>query len=100
MHTKTVTELCASLRQREFSATELARSLLARISAAQPALNAFISVESESALAAAAAADRLLARRRCAGPDGCAPRPQGSFLCRRLAHHLRVTDAGQLRIAL
>ncbi len=61
MHSETVTELCSSLRQRKFSATELARSLLARISAAQPALNAFISIEAESALAAAAAADRLLA---------------------------------------
>jgi aspartyl-tRNA(Asn)/glutamyl-tRNA(Gln) amidotransferase subunit A len=61
MHIETVTELRSSLRQRKFSATELARSLLARISAAQPALNAFISIESESALAAAAAADRLLA---------------------------------------
>src|SRR5476649_2011636 len=61
MYFETVTELCSSLRQRRFSATELARGLLERIGAAQPALNAFINIESESALAAAAAADRLLA---------------------------------------
>ena len=61
MHSETVTELSSSLQQRKFSATELARSLLERVSAAQPALNAFISIETESALAAAAAADRRLA---------------------------------------
>jgi aspartyl-tRNA(Asn)/glutamyl-tRNA(Gln) amidotransferase subunit A len=61
MHTYSVTQLCAGLRQRKFSATELARNLLARIERAQPALNAFISIESEAALAAAAAADRQLA---------------------------------------
>ena len=61
MYSETVTELSSSLQQRKFSATELARSLLERVSAAQPALNAFISIETESALAAAAAADRRLA---------------------------------------
>jgi aspartyl-tRNA(Asn)/glutamyl-tRNA(Gln) amidotransferase subunit A len=61
MYSETVTELSSSLRQRKLSATELALGLLERIGAAQPALNAFISIESESALAAAAAADRLLA---------------------------------------
>ena len=61
MHTETVTQLSAGLRQRKFSATELTRTLLERIEAAQPALNAFISIESEAALTAAAAADRQLA---------------------------------------
>ncbi len=61
MYSETVTELSSSLRQRKFSATELARSLLERVQAAQPALNAFVSIEADSALAAAAAADRLLA---------------------------------------
>ena len=61
MHSESVTELSAGLRQRKFSATELARSLLARIERAQPELNAFISIETEAALAAAAAADRALA---------------------------------------
>ena len=61
MHTETVAKLQQGLRQRKFSATELTRSLLERIERAQPALNAFISVEAEPALAAAAAADRQLA---------------------------------------
>jgi aspartyl-tRNA(Asn)/glutamyl-tRNA(Gln) amidotransferase subunit A len=57
----TVAAMAAGLRSRQFSATELAKTLLARISASQSALNAFISVEAESALAAAAVADRRLA---------------------------------------
>jgi aspartyl-tRNA(Asn)/glutamyl-tRNA(Gln) amidotransferase subunit A len=61
MYSDTVTELSSGLRQRKYSATELARGLLERINAAQPALNAFITIEPEAALAAAAAADRLLA---------------------------------------
>ena len=61
MYSETVSELSSSLRRRKFSATELTRSLLERVNAAQPALNAFISIEPELALAEAAAADRLLA---------------------------------------
>src|SRR5712671_1982393 len=61
MYSQTVAQLSRGLQQREFSATELARSLLARIEGAQGALNAFISIDTETALAAAAAADRQLA---------------------------------------
>ncbi|MFM2289395.1 MAG: hypothetical protein RL684_2538 [Pseudomonadota bacterium] len=61
LHQQTVAGLSAGLRRREFSATELARALLSRISATQPTLNAFITVEEEAALAAAAEADRRLA---------------------------------------
>jgi aspartyl-tRNA(Asn)/glutamyl-tRNA(Gln) amidotransferase subunit A len=61
MHSQTVAQLSRGLQQRKFSATELARSLLGRIEDAQGALNAFISIETETALAAAAAADRALA---------------------------------------
>ena len=61
MHSETVAELIAGLRQRKYSATELARELLGRIQRAQPQLNAFISIESEAALVAAAEADRALA---------------------------------------
>src|SRR5712675_120203 len=66
MYSQTVAQLSRGLQQREFSATELARSLLARIEGAQGALNAFISVDTETALAAAAAADRQLAA--CGAP--------------------------------
>ena len=61
MHSQTVAQLCLGLQQRKYSAIELARALLKRIEQAQPALNAFISIEAESALAAAAAADVKLA---------------------------------------
>jgi aspartyl-tRNA(Asn)/glutamyl-tRNA(Gln) amidotransferase subunit A len=61
LHELGVAALAAGLRRRDYSATELARSLLGRITATQPLLNAFISVEAESALAAAAEADRQLA---------------------------------------
>ena len=61
MHSETVAQLSAGLRKRQYSATELARNLLGRIERAQPVLNAFISIEADAALAAAAAADRQLA---------------------------------------
>jgi len=61
LHERTVAGLAAGLRRREYSATELARALLGRITATQSTLNAFISVEAEAALAAAAEADRRLA---------------------------------------
>ncbi len=61
LHTATVTQLAAGLKARKFSSVELVTALLARIERAQGALNAFISVTREPALAAAAAADRALA---------------------------------------
>ena len=62
MHSETVAGLIAGLKARRYSATELAQGLLERIGRAQPELNAFISIEAETALAAAAAADRALER--------------------------------------
>ncbi|MBK7251216.1 MAG: Asp-tRNA(Asn)/Glu-tRNA(Gln) amidotransferase subunit GatA [Gammaproteobacteria bacterium] len=61
MHRRTIAELARGLRAKEYSSVELTQSLLARIAAAQPALNAFITVTGEEALAAAVAADRRLA---------------------------------------
>jgi aspartyl-tRNA(Asn)/glutamyl-tRNA(Gln) amidotransferase subunit A len=58
---KTLTELAAGLRAREFSSVELVKMFLERIERAQGALNAFISVTREQALLDAAAADRELA---------------------------------------
>src|SRR5215469_16480742 len=66
-HAKTLTELATALRARELTSVELTRLLLERIETAQPKLNAFVSVTTEAALAAAAAADRTLAAGR-AGP--------------------------------
>jgi aspartyl-tRNA(Asn)/glutamyl-tRNA(Gln) amidotransferase subunit A len=67
MHLQTLSQMAAGLKAGQFSATELTRSLLARINEAQPRLNAFISIESEPALAAAQAADALRASGK-AGP--------------------------------
>jgi aspartyl-tRNA(Asn)/glutamyl-tRNA(Gln) amidotransferase subunit A len=62
LHTKSLAALAAGLRAREFSSVELTRTLLARIEAHQPQLNALITVTGPSAMQAAAVADGLLAR--------------------------------------
>ncbi len=67
MMSKTVAELAAGLRSREFSSVELTRHLLGRVEAAQPALNALISITADAALAQAQVADREIAAGR-AGP--------------------------------
>jgi aspartyl-tRNA(Asn)/glutamyl-tRNA(Gln) amidotransferase subunit A len=61
MHTRTLTQLARDLRARRISSTELTRLFLERIERFDARLNAFITVTAEQALAAAAAADRLLA---------------------------------------
>ncbi|TAK52111.1 MAG: Asp-tRNA(Asn)/Glu-tRNA(Gln) amidotransferase subunit GatA [Gammaproteobacteria bacterium] len=62
MHELTVAELGRGLREREFTSVELTRHYLARIASGNAALNAFITVTAERALADAAAADQRLAR--------------------------------------
>ncbi|MHB1869676.1 MAG: Asp-tRNA(Asn)/Glu-tRNA(Gln) amidotransferase subunit GatA [Steroidobacteraceae bacterium] len=61
MHRQTLTQLAADLRARKVSSVELVRTFLARIEASQPALNAFVSITAEQALADAEAADQRLA---------------------------------------
>ncbi|MDR2244240.1 MAG: Asp-tRNA(Asn)/Glu-tRNA(Gln) amidotransferase subunit GatA [Burkholderiales bacterium] len=63
----TVTELAAGLAAGQFSALELTDELLARIAAAQPTLNAFVSVDPDGARTAAKAADAARAKGE-AGP--------------------------------
>ena len=58
----TVAGLAAALRARKLSSVELTRDTLARIEQAQGRFNAFISIDSEGALAQAAAADAVIAR--------------------------------------
>ena len=57
----TLAQAAGGLRARDFSATDLARSALARIAAVDDRLRAFITVTEEEALAQAAAADDALA---------------------------------------
>ncbi len=61
VHSRTVAELAAGLKKKEFSSVELAKLYLERVEASQPVLNAFVSVTRDAALAAAAQADRQLA---------------------------------------
>jgi aspartyl-tRNA(Asn)/glutamyl-tRNA(Gln) amidotransferase subunit A len=63
----TVAGLAARLAKREMSAVEVARETLDRIKTIGPALNAFLHVDEEGALAAAKAADAAIASGR-AGP--------------------------------
>ena len=55
-------ELAARIRNRDVSATEAAQSALARLSAANPAVNAVVDHRPEDVLAQAAAVDAALAR--------------------------------------
>jgi aspartyl-tRNA(Asn)/glutamyl-tRNA(Gln) amidotransferase subunit A len=61
LHRLTLAELNEGLRARRFSSVELARHYLARIERFNPALNAFITVTGEQALAAAQRADQVIA---------------------------------------
>jgi aspartyl-tRNA(Asn)/glutamyl-tRNA(Gln) amidotransferase subunit A len=64
VHKKTLAQLVAGLRAKEFSSVELTRLFIERIEASQPKLNAFISITKGQALAQAEAADRDLAASR------------------------------------
>jgi aspartyl-tRNA(Asn)/glutamyl-tRNA(Gln) amidotransferase subunit A len=63
----TLAEIAGAIRARKASSVEVTRVLLARIETWQPAINAFVRLEREEALAAAAAADAALAGGRAIG---------------------------------
>ncbi len=60
MHSLTIKELSAGLREKKFSSRELTSHFLGRIEKLDPQLNSFITVTPEQALAQADAADALL----------------------------------------
>jgi len=66
MQQLTLAEIARALAAKQFSAAELAQTLLARIKALDPQLNSFISLTDELALSQAKAADA----RRAAGESG------------------------------
>jgi aspartyl-tRNA(Asn)/glutamyl-tRNA(Gln) amidotransferase subunit A len=69
MHTlETISELAPQLRRKEVSPVELTRGCLERIEKLNPALNAFITVTADSALAEARAAEIEIARGEWRGP--------------------------------
>jgi len=59
--TSTIAELSAALHAKRLSSVELTQGVLDRIARHNPALNAFVTVDAEGALAAARAADTALA---------------------------------------
>ena len=61
MHDQTVAQLAQGLRDKTYSSVELTRAYLQRIAELDANYNAFITVDEERALAAAAAADQRLA---------------------------------------
>jgi len=61
MHNKTVAELVAGLRSKEFSSVELTRCYLDRITRYDGDLNSYITVSAEHALEQAQAADKAIA---------------------------------------
>ena len=63
-----LTDAARLLAAKEVSSVELTEACLRRIERAEPALNAFISLDAEGALAQARAADAALARGEIAGP--------------------------------
>ncbi len=80
MAARTLAELSAGLAARKYSATELTREALARVQRAQPGLNALVSVTADTALAAAAVADRRLAAGQ-AGPLTGIPMVHKDIFC-------------------
>ena len=61
MHDKSVAQLIAGLRAKQFTSVELSRCFLDRIAALDPGYNSFITVDETAVLAAAAAADGRIA---------------------------------------
>ncbi|MCK9530140.1 MAG: Asp-tRNA(Asn)/Glu-tRNA(Gln) amidotransferase subunit GatA [Gammaproteobacteria bacterium] len=80
MHDKTIAQLAAGLKAREYSSEELTRAYLERIARLDPQLNSFITVTPELALAQARAADRLIAEGK-AGPLTGVPLAQKDIFC-------------------
>ena len=80
LHTRSVAELAAGLAHKEFSAVELAEHFLARIATANGALNAFVTVTAERALAQARRADAARAAGR-AGPLTGVPIAHKDLFC-------------------
>ena len=70
LYRQTLAELAQGLKARKFSSVELTELYLGRIDAQQGALNAFITVARDSALAAARAADAEIAAGRARALTG------------------------------
>jgi Asp-tRNA(Asn)/Glu-tRNA(Gln) amidotransferase A subunit family amidase len=64
----TIAEIAAGIRERKFSAVEVVKEHLDRISELQPKLNAFVHIDADGALKQARAAETAVMRRERLGP--------------------------------
>jgi aspartyl-tRNA(Asn)/glutamyl-tRNA(Gln) amidotransferase subunit A len=92
LHTLSVAELSAGLARKDYSAVELAQHFLDRISVSNPALNAYITVTAERAMADARAADAARAS-GTAGPLTGIPVAQKDIFC---TDRIRTTCASRM----
>ena len=93
----TIAEAAAGLRQKTFSAGDLTRACLERISAIDDKLHSFITLTGELALQQAAQADRELSAGQDRGPlHGIPDRAQRSLCHPRHSHHLSFGGVGEL----
>ena len=94
--TTSLADLAAAVRARQVSARELTTLALERISALNPTYNAFVAVDTERALAEAAAVDEVTAQgRRSRSTGGHPAGGQGQPRRRGLPLHLRRTGPGR-----
>jgi aspartyl-tRNA(Asn)/glutamyl-tRNA(Gln) amidotransferase subunit A len=97
---RTIAELAAALRSRTLSSVELAQQALDCVAAAQPHLNAFITVDEPGALAGARAADAALARGDAAALTGIPLAHKDVLMTQGAAHDVRLANARAFRRAL
>ena len=83
LHALCVTELASAVAGGEVSAVEVTRAYLERIERFNPALNAYLHVDAQGALAAAAAVDRARAQGDAPGPLAGVPLALKDNLCTR-----------------
>jgi aspartyl-tRNA(Asn)/glutamyl-tRNA(Gln) amidotransferase subunit A len=81
LHDLTARDAAAKVRRREVSATELARAALARARATEPSVGAYLTLDDDGALAAAAAVDRRLAAGEDPGPLAGVPVGVKDIIC-------------------
>ncbi len=91
-HELTIEEACGLLKNKEISSVELTRAVLARIEAVDGKVDAYLTVDTEGALAQAEAADRRLANGD-AGPLTGIPLGIKDLMCTR---GLRTTCASKI----
>ena len=93
LHDLTAAQAAAKVRQRDISAVELTRAVLARAHATEPAVGAYLTIDDEGALAAAAEIDRRVAAGDDPGALAGVPVGLKDIICTR---GLRTTAASRI----